>query len=85
MTFERERNLPPKKKKRLGLRRDSSPARGGLRMTDLNPENVIESVLSSFADVFFCSMPIHRLFSKSPDKSGNYIIFENTNGIFRVK
>jgi len=26
-----------------------------------------------------------RLFSKSPDKSGNYIIFENTNCIYRVK
>jgi len=47
-------------------------------------KNAIESVLSSFADVFFCSLPIHRLFSKSPDKSGNYIIFENTNCIFRV-
>jgi hypothetical protein len=30
-------------------------------------------------------LPIHRLFSKSPDKSGNYIIFENTDCIFRDK
>jgi hypothetical protein len=52
----------------------------------------VHSVLSSFADVFFCSLPIHRLFSKSPDpaldgtrKSGNFIIFENTNCIFRVQ
>ena len=76
----------------MGTQNDKQSAKGrspyGLSCVNkfvielMNPKNVIESVLPSFADVFFCSLPIHRLFSKAPDKSGNYIIFENTNRIF---
>jgi hypothetical protein len=33
----------------------------------LNPKNAVEFVPPSFAGGFFCSLPIHRRFSKSPD------------------
>jgi hypothetical protein len=45
-----------------------------VRLPVFNPKNVIESVPPSFTDGFFCSLPIHRRFSKTPDKSGNYTI-----------